>query len=253
MDVERKRKLAAMAAALEIAAEDDDYDDQCGFLRRKRSVWVKPWLTRKSLGMQNQLYQELLASDPEEYKRLLRLSCEQFDQLLALIQPSIGRQDTVMRSSVPAKTRLQVTLRFLASGDGGVWQTTPLQQAIEKKKAGIPTSVQVGAPPGMSMPAVLVGDDAFPLSENLMKPYAGHPQPLNRCIFNYSVYAGEQSNQVPQDTFFPVQPVRGSRLKVAASTLRDRLCDYFNGDGSVPWQADKAFADVSKYQQAATH
>ncbi|KAH6927854.1 hypothetical protein HPB50_009334 [Hyalomma asiaticum] len=99
MDVKCKRKLVAMAAALEIAAEDY-YDDECGFMRRKRSVWVKPWLTRKSLSMQNQLYQELLASNPEEYKRLLRLSCEQFDQLLALIQPWIWRQDTAMRSSV---------------------------------------------------------------------------------------------------------------------------------------------------------
>ncbi|KAH6934186.1 hypothetical protein HPB50_021488 [Hyalomma asiaticum] len=128
MDVKRKRKLVVMAAALEIAAEDDKYDDECGFLRRKRSVWVKPWLTRKSLGMQNQLYQELLASDPEEYKHLLCLSCEQFDQLLTLIQPWIGRQDTAMRSSVPAKTRLQVTLRFLASGYLGhaKWSRTPL-------------------------------------------------------------------------------------------------------------------------------
>ncbi|KAH6940543.1 hypothetical protein HPB50_000564 [Hyalomma asiaticum] len=99
-----------MSVALEIAAEDDDCNDKFGFLRRKRSVWMKCWLTRKSLGMQNQLYRELLASDPEEYQCLLRLSCEQFDQLLTLIQPWIRRQDTAMRSSVTTKTRLQVTL-----------------------------------------------------------------------------------------------------------------------------------------------
>ncbi|KAL3201127.1 hypothetical protein MRX96_043085 [Rhipicephalus microplus] len=55
--------------------------------------------------------------DPEQYKRLLRLHIEQFNHLLALIEPKIVRQDTVMRSLVPAKTRLQVTLRFLALGE----------------------------------------------------------------------------------------------------------------------------------------
>ncbi|KAH7950579.1 hypothetical protein HPB51_028388 [Rhipicephalus microplus] len=152
------------------------------------------------------LYEELLTSDPEQYKCLLRLDIEQFNHLLALIEPKIVRQDTVMRSLVPAKTRLQVTLLFLASGesqfslshqfrlkhstvnniiletcattyeelhhkflktpktevkwqsiiegfgapgsegDGGVWRTTPLQKAVEKKKAGIPTLVKVITP-----------------------------------------------------------------------------------------------------------
>ncbi|XP_049269286.1 uncharacterized protein LOC119386977 [Rhipicephalus sanguineus] len=114
MDVERKRCLAAMAVALEIAADDEE---EGGFLQCKRLVWVKPCLTRKSLGMQNQLYEELLASNPEQYKRLLHLSIERFHHLLALIEPRIVRQDTVVHSSVPAKTHRQVTLRFLASGE----------------------------------------------------------------------------------------------------------------------------------------
>lgn len=97
MDVARKRRLAAMAVALEESAEDEE---ESGLLQCKRAVWVKPWLTKKSLGMQNQLYEELLASDPEQYKRLLRLDIEQFHHLLALIEPKIVRQDTVMRSSV---------------------------------------------------------------------------------------------------------------------------------------------------------
>ncbi|KAH6943018.1 hypothetical protein HPB50_014025 [Hyalomma asiaticum] len=177
MDVARKRRLAAMAVALEESAEDEE---ESGLLQCKRAVWVKPWLTKKSLGMQNQLYEELLASDPEQYKRLLRLDIEQFHHLLALIEPKIVRQDTVMRSSVPAKTRLQVMLRFLASGAGTTEQS---------------------------------------------------------------------SESVLQDTFFPVQPVRGSRFKGAASALRDGLCDYFNGEGAVPWQDDKAFADPTKHRR----
>lgn len=59
----------------------------------------------------------------------------------------------------------------------------------------------------------------------------------------------QSSESVLQDTFFPVQPVRGSRFKGAASALRDGLCDYFNGEGAVPWQDDKAFADPTKHRR----
>ncbi|KAL1477350.1 hypothetical protein MTO96_035801 [Rhipicephalus appendiculatus] len=34
---------------------------------------MKTWMFQK--GIQNQLYRELLLSDPDEYRRLLRLSC----------------------------------------------------------------------------------------------------------------------------------------------------------------------------------
>ncbi|KAG0429118.1 hypothetical protein HPB47_023945 [Ixodes persulcatus] len=95
MEVDRKRRLAAMAAA---------------------SLWMKDWMCRKERGMQNQLYEELLDSDPEEYRRLLRVSREQFLQLLSRVGPRIARQDTVMRRAIPPETRLQVTLRFLATG-----------------------------------------------------------------------------------------------------------------------------------------
>ncbi|KAK8759276.1 hypothetical protein V5799_020389 [Amblyomma americanum] len=114
MDNERKRRLAALAVILDVT---EDNEETGWIANSKRSCWVKPWLTKKTLGVQNQLYEELLATDPEEYKRLLRLSSDQFYQLLARVQPRIERQDTVMRGAVPAKTRLQVTLRFLASGE----------------------------------------------------------------------------------------------------------------------------------------
>ncbi|KAL3220138.1 hypothetical protein MRX96_050452 [Rhipicephalus microplus] len=119
MGVVRKRRLAAMAVALEESAEDEE---DSGRLQCERAV-QNGLPKKKSIGMQNQLYEELLTSDPEQYKRLLRLGIEQFHHLLALIEPNIVRQDTMMRSSVPAKTRLHVTLRFLASDYPGhaVW------------------------------------------------------------------------------------------------------------------------------------
>lgn len=107
MEFERKRRLAAMAVAL------PELDGEALFFPAKRSCWQKDY---KHLGIQHQLYGELLVSDTEEYRRLLRVSREQFVQLLSLVGPRIERQDPVMRRAISAETRLQVTLRYLASG-----------------------------------------------------------------------------------------------------------------------------------------
>ncbi|KAH9379721.1 hypothetical protein HPB48_009128 [Haemaphysalis longicornis] len=108
MEMERKRRLAAMALALQIDEEDHPAP--------KRSCWVKEWMSRKELGLQNQLFQELVVSDPAEYRRLLRVSRDQFAEPLARVEPRITRQTTVMRQPIPPATKLQVTLRYLASG-----------------------------------------------------------------------------------------------------------------------------------------
>ncbi|KAL1428897.1 hypothetical protein MTO96_016650 [Rhipicephalus appendiculatus] len=79
---------------------------------------MKTWMFEKDGGIQNHRHRELLLSDPDEYRRLLRLSCEQFTQLLALVGPMIDRQDTAVRRSISPATRLQVILRYLATGNG---------------------------------------------------------------------------------------------------------------------------------------
>lgn len=45
------------------------------------------------------------------------MSAEDFEYLLCKIGPKIAKQDTNMRQAIPAKDRLAVTLRFLATGD----------------------------------------------------------------------------------------------------------------------------------------
>ncbi|XP_049516728.1 uncharacterized protein LOC125942581 [Dermacentor silvarum] len=62
------------------------------------------------------LYEELLKTDLDEYRRLLRVSREQLLQLMTPVEPRIRREDTIMRRSISAETLLQVTLRYLASG-----------------------------------------------------------------------------------------------------------------------------------------
>lgn len=77
---------------------------------------MKPWISKKTLVVQSLLYEELLECNPEEYKRLLRVSSTQFFELLVHVKRRIERQETIMRPSVPAKTKLQITLHFLATG-----------------------------------------------------------------------------------------------------------------------------------------
>ena len=58
--------------------------------RKKRSVWVKPWLQRRNkLGVYHTLLQELRMEAEEEYKKFLRMSPELFDGLLILVKPEI--------------------------------------------------------------------------------------------------------------------------------------------------------------------
>lgn len=67
--------------------------------------------------------------------------------------------------------------------DGGIWKTTELQQDIEKKRVSLPELVQVAAPPDMHLPPVFIGNDAFPLGENLMKPFGGSSLTDDQKIF----------------------------------------------------------------------
>lgn len=72
-----------------------------------------------------------------------------------------------------------------SQGDGGIWQSTPLRKAIDEKNAGLPKTVKVASSPDLHMPPVIVGDDAFPLGENLMKPFRGDTLMPRQRIFNY--------------------------------------------------------------------
>lgn len=92
MEVDRKRHLAAVAVLL---LELDEEEPRA----TERSCWVKDHLGRKHLGIHNQLF-KVLVSDPDEYRRLLRVSHDQFEQLLCRVGPRIARQNTVMRRSI---------------------------------------------------------------------------------------------------------------------------------------------------------
>ncbi|XP_046629062.1 protein ANTAGONIST OF LIKE HETEROCHROMATIN PROTEIN 1-like [Neodiprion virginianus] len=67
-------------------------------------------------GASDNLINEMEFVDNDKYVNYFRMTPRLFNQLLALIEPGLTKQ-TVVRDPIPAKTRLQVVLRYLASGD----------------------------------------------------------------------------------------------------------------------------------------
>ena len=62
-------------------------------VRRKRRVRIKKWLHRRnSLGSANQLLSELRGEDPLDFKKYVKLSPKDFDDIIMKLNPLIGRQ-----------------------------------------------------------------------------------------------------------------------------------------------------------------
>lgn len=69
--------------------------------------------------------------------------------------------------------------------DGGVFQKTKLHHRLARGSLGLPPPKVL---PGREkeLPYVTVADDAFPLKDNIIKPYSGnHPRGTRERVFNY--------------------------------------------------------------------
>lgn len=66
--------------------------------------------------MENQLA-ELVAEPSGQFNNFTRMSLSDFEYLLQKVSPMISKTNTLKREAIPAKIRLAITLRFLASGD----------------------------------------------------------------------------------------------------------------------------------------
>ncbi|XP_018312913.1 uncharacterized protein [Mycetomoellerius zeteki] len=199
--------------------------------------------------------------DPNKYFNYLRMSAVIFNELLNIVGPLIEKEN-VIRKPIPARTRLEVTIRWLASGDSMTslsyayriaqctlsriipetceaiwlalkekfmidptednWRTIAedfattcqfpncigaidgkhvviqwfLLLQLQRKPYGLPHLFQTNAlhipPPtrlnnmDFEFPYVLLGDEAFPLSTHMMRPYPRSRRlNISRKIFNY--------------------------------------------------------------------
>ncbi|KAL4100814.1 hypothetical protein QTP88_020843 [Uroleucon formosanum] len=83
---------------------------------REKRIWVKKWIKRRNqFGASNTLLKELAVEDPKSYFNCLRINEEMFNTLLEKVR--IQKQETMMRCALPPKLKLEVMLRYLATGD----------------------------------------------------------------------------------------------------------------------------------------
>lgn len=86
--------------------------------KKKKRIWVRDWIARREkYGASSTLIKELKDEDTAAYRNLLRMDVVQFDNLLQMVYELIKKEDTQMRMAIPPKTKLEVTLRYLATGD----------------------------------------------------------------------------------------------------------------------------------------
>nr|CAD7589545.1 unnamed protein product [Timema genevievae] len=81
----------------------------------RRKVWVHPLLQNRETGAFSQLYPQLLSHE-DKFFNYFRMSRSSFEELHALIQHRIHKEDTIMRQAIPTQERLAITL----SGDENV-------------------------------------------------------------------------------------------------------------------------------------
>lgn len=86
--------------------------------RKKRSVWVRPYLLRRpQYGHYETLMMELEREDAVLYKNFLRLDAAMFHDLVDKVTPYIQKKVTYFRKPLEPALKVAVTLRFLATGD----------------------------------------------------------------------------------------------------------------------------------------
>ena len=103
MDSDRECAAAAIAIAV-ICKKRKRRVKKC---RQKRSDCVKDWLTKRNeLGFERTLLREFRSENEDEYRKFLRMTAENFDELLDLIKIDIQGDDVTSQ-------RLTSSLRAL--------------------------------------------------------------------------------------------------------------------------------------------
>jgi hypothetical protein len=102
--------------------------------RRRRKVWVRECIKRLgALGASSASCCELRDQDEHGHLHFYRLNRNQYMWLLDKVRMQIQKRDSNIRKAVPAETKLDITLRFLASGES----VTSLQHLFRVPKNSV--------------------------------------------------------------------------------------------------------------------
>jgi len=107
----RVRHNILLLALIAAAGEEEEQGRH-----RPRSVWVKPWLQRRTLyGQYDTLMMELMRESQGDFRNYMRMTPKVFQELLDHVSPRITKE-RARRPALEAGIKLAITIRFLASG-----------------------------------------------------------------------------------------------------------------------------------------
>ena len=72
--------------------------------------------------------------------------------------------------------------------DGGVLSNSAFGQALEGGYLSLPSPSPLPGTTGPNLPYIIVGDEAFPLRANMLRPYPGRNLPGITIITMFSVW-----------------------------------------------------------------
>ena len=83
------------------------------------------------------------------------------------------------------------------SSDSNVFRSSTFGKLVESNKLNIPDPrVLPSDAEGLSMPFVLVGDEAFALSEHVLRPYPNKKLTFLKRIYNYRLSRARRNSQM---------------------------------------------------------
>lgn len=116
------------------------------------------------------------------------------------------------------------------SSDSGVFLETPFYDALTQNNLNIPQPQPI-TPNGPNLPYVIIGDSAFALSENIMKPYPGiHNRGTIKRIYNYRL---SRSRRIVENVFGILSTIfrvfrKAIPLKPATCEIVTMSCVYLH-------------------------
>lgn len=100
-----------------VLAECYEYLKKKENVKKKRQIWVQPWLSGGEIGQQATLvFKDIHDFDENGFKQYFRMDKESFHYILEKVRPIIEKEDTKFRNAISAEVRLMITLIYLASG-----------------------------------------------------------------------------------------------------------------------------------------
>ncbi|KAB0800103.1 hypothetical protein PPYR_07983 [Photinus pyralis] len=193
--IRRKKCIAALCVAVQMNLTEEE---------KKKRVWVKKWREDRNKFGHMPLLNELRLNFPDDFKNYLRMDPDTFKILLNLISPIISKQNTKLRESISAEERLMATLRYLATGrsfedlkfstgisSSALCQIIPetckaLYQVLKKEYMKVShLHLPDNSETDKNLNFVFLGDEAFSLHENFLKPFPQRDLTYEKRIYNY--------------------------------------------------------------------